>query len=70
MILLRLLLFRKQASYYALIEAFSGKGYFVGTPDELKYALSEAFSARISAVINIIVDPFAGSKSRRLQHKN
>ncbi|KAL4350455.1 2-hydroxyacyl-CoA lyase [Arachis hypogaea] len=70
MILFRLLLFQKQASYYALIEAFGGKGYLIGTLDELKSALLESFSARIPVVINVIVDPYAGSKSGRLQYKN
>ncbi|KAL1318963.1 hypothetical protein HN51_071247 [Arachis hypogaea] len=62
--------FVPKAGYHALIEAFGGKGYLVGTPDELKYALSESFSARKPAVINVIVDPYAGSESGRLQHKN
>lgn len=62
--------FVPNAGYHALIEAFGGKGYLVGTPDELKSALSESFSARKPAVINVIIDPYAGSESGRLQHKN
>ncbi|XP_050228914.1 2-hydroxyacyl-CoA lyase [Mercurialis annua] len=58
------------AAYHVLIEAFGGKGYLVATPDELKSALSESFSARKPAVINVIIDPYAGSESGRLQHKN
>ena len=58
------------AAYHTLIEAFGGKGYLVGTPDELKSALSESFSARKPAVINVIIDPFAGAESGRMQHKN
>ena len=58
------------AAYHTLIEAFGGKGYLVGTPDELKSALSESFSARKPAVINVINDPFAGAESGRMQHKN
>ncbi|KAL5571327.1 hypothetical protein UlMin_020924 [Ulmus minor] len=58
------------AAYHTLIEAFGGKGYLVGTPDELKSALSESFSARKPAVINVIIDPYAGAESGRLQHKN
>lgn len=58
------------AAYHTLIEAFGGKGYLVGTPEELKSALSESFSARKPAVINVIIDPYAGSESGRLQHKN
>ncbi|CAL0317319.1 unnamed protein product [Lupinus luteus] len=62
--------FVPNAGYHALIEAFGGKGYLVGTPEELKNALSETFSARKPAVINVIIDPYAGAESGRLQHKN
>ncbi|KAM7268255.1 hypothetical protein ACFE04_010421 [Oxalis oulophora] len=58
------------AAYHKLIEAFGGKGYLVGTPDELKSALDESFSARKPAVINVTIDPFAGAESGRMQHKN
>ncbi|KAJ6396412.1 hypothetical protein OIU77_021446 [Salix suchowensis] len=58
------------AAYHVLIEAFGGKGYLVGTPDELKSALSESFTARKPAVINVIIDPYAGAESGRMQHKN
>ncbi|KAG6777439.1 hypothetical protein POTOM_017260 [Populus tomentosa] len=58
------------AAYHVLIEAFGGKGYLVGTPDELKSALSESFTARKPAVINVTIDPYAGAESGRMQHKN
>ncbi|XP_072990517.1 2-hydroxyacyl-CoA lyase [Typha latifolia] len=62
--------FVPNAAYHTLIEAFGGKGYIVGTPQELKSALSESFSARKPAVINVIIDPYAGAESGRMQHKN
>ncbi|XP_020098916.1 2-hydroxyacyl-CoA lyase-like [Ananas comosus] len=62
--------FVPNAAYHALIEAFGGKGYVAATPQELKSALSESFSARKPAVINVIIDPYAGAESGRLQHKN
>ncbi|EXC20553.1 2-hydroxyacyl-CoA lyase [Morus notabilis] len=62
--------FVPSARYHTLIEAFGGKGYLVGTPEELKSALSESFSARKPAVINVIIDPYAGAETGRLQHKN
>ncbi|PNX93948.1 2-hydroxyacyl-CoA lyase [Trifolium pratense] len=62
--------FVPNAGYHTMMEAFGGKGYLVGTPDELKSALSESFSARKPAVINVVIDPYAGSESGRLQHKN
>lgn len=58
------------AGYHTLIEAFGGTGYLVTTPAELKHALSESFSARKPTVVNVIIDPYAGSESGRLQHKN
>ncbi|MQM17540.1 hypothetical protein Taro_050510 [Colocasia esculenta] len=58
------------AAYHILIEAFGGKGYVVGSPEELKTALAESFSARKPAVINVIIDPYAGAESGRMQHKN
>ncbi|CAN6872615.1 unnamed protein product [Brassica oleracea] len=62
--------FVPNAGYHKLIEAFGGKGYIVETPDELRSALSESFAARKPAVVNVIIDPFAGAESGRLQHKN
>ncbi|XP_028215175.1 2-hydroxyacyl-CoA lyase-like [Glycine soja] len=62
--------FVPNAGYHALIQAFGGKGYLVGTRDELKFAFSESFSARKPAVVNIVIDPYAGSESGRMQHKN
>ncbi|XP_044505838.1 2-hydroxyacyl-CoA lyase-like [Mangifera indica] len=58
------------AAYHTLMGAFGGKGYLVGTPDELKSALTESFAARKPAVINVTIDPFAGAESGRMQHKN
>ncbi|EEC70723.1 hypothetical protein OsI_02106 [Oryza sativa Indica Group] len=58
------------AGYHNMMEAFGGKGYLVETPDELKSALSESFRARKPAVINVIIDPYAGAESGRMQHKN
>ncbi|KAG7550968.1 thiamine diphosphate-binding fold [Arabidopsis thaliana x Arabidopsis arenosa] len=62
--------FVPNAGYHKLIEAFGGKGYIVETPDELKSSLAESFAARKPAVVNVIIDPFAGAESGRLQHKN
>ncbi|KAG9449029.1 hypothetical protein H6P81_008994 [Aristolochia fimbriata] len=58
------------AAYHTVIEAFGGKGYLVQTPEELKSALDESFSARKPAVLNVIIDPYAGAESGRMQHKN
>ncbi|KAF5188302.1 2-hydroxyacyl-CoA lyase [Thalictrum thalictroides] len=58
------------AAYHTVMEAFGGKGYLVGTPEELKSALDESFTARKPAVINVTIDPYAGAESGRMQHKN
>ncbi|KAL8538088.1 hypothetical protein ACS0TY_000150 [Phlomoides rotata] len=58
------------AAYHLLLEAFGGKGYLAATPDELKSALDESFSARKPTVINVTIDPYAGAESGRMQHKN
>ncbi|CAO2825369.1 unnamed protein product [Amaranthus hypochondriacus] len=62
--------FVPEAKYHVMMEAFGGKGYLVRDPAELKSALDESFSARKPAVINVIIDPFAGAESGRMQHKN
>lgn len=58
------------AAYHIIMKAFGGQGYLVGTPDELKSALAESFSARKPTVINVTIDPYAGAESGRMQHKN
>ena len=62
--------FVPDAAYHKLIEAFGGKGYIASTPQELKSALKDSFSAKKPAVVNVIIDPYAGAESGRLQHKN
>eukprot|EP00250_Pteridium_aquilinum_P012093 c20507_g1_i1 orf=402-2294(-) len=62
--------FVPNAKYDAVMEAFGGKGYCVATPQELQVALKESFSARKPALINIVVDPYAGSESGRMHHRN
>ncbi|KAF7822279.1 2-hydroxyacyl-CoA lyase [Senna tora] len=57
--------FVPEAKYHVVMQAFGGKGYVVGTPEELKSALSEAFSARKPAVVNVIIDPYAGAERER-----
>eukprot|EP00252_Welwitschia_mirabilis_P028115 TRINITY_DN999_c0_g1_i1.p1 TRINITY_DN999_c0_g1~~TRINITY_DN999_c0_g1_i1.p1 ORF type:complete len:571 (-),score=11.66 TRINITY_DN999_c0_g1_i1:363-2075(-) len=58
------------AAYHVVMEAFGGKGYLVQTPQELREALAESFAKKEPAVINLIIDPYAGAESGRLQHKN
>lgn len=62
--------FVDKARYDIMIEAFGGKGFKVETPEELKEALDFTFRERKPALINVIVDPFAGTESGGLSHKN
>ncbi|KAI5077879.1 hypothetical protein GOP47_0007703 [Adiantum capillus-veneris] len=62
--------FVPDAKYHALMEAFGGKGYCATTPQELQDAVKESFAARKPALINVILDPFAGSESGRMHHRN
>lgn len=58
------------ARYDLVMEAFGGKGYLVQNPDELEAALKESLSARKPVVINVTIDPYAGSESGRMGHRN
>lgn len=62
--------FVPNAQYEMLMEAFGGKGYRVETPQELQLALKESFTSRSPSVINVILDPYAGSESGRMHHRN
>ncbi|XLS90042.1 hypothetical protein HN51_066050, partial [Arachis hypogaea] len=61
--------FVSKAGYHALIEAFGGKDYLVGTPDELKSALSKSFLAQkwplsMLLLIPILVQRVGGCNTR------
>ncbi|QHO18799.1 hypothetical protein HN51_061526 [Arachis hypogaea] len=43
-----------KAGYHTLIEAFGGKDYLVGTPDEFKFALSKFFENRPLSMLLLI----------------
>lgn len=52
------------------MEAFHGKGYYASTAAALQSALRQAFSARVPALINIVLDPFAGVESGNVHSFN
>jgi 2-hydroxyacyl-CoA lyase 1 len=62
--------FVADARYELMMEAFGGKGYHVSTPAQLQFAIQDAMKAKRPALINVKIDPFAGSESGRLAHKN
>jgi thiamine pyrophosphate-dependent acetolactate synthase large subunit-like protein len=53
------------ARYEKIIEAFGGSGYFVKTPQELNFALKNAFEKTNEAsLINVMIDPFSQRKQQ------
>ena len=52
------------------MEAFHGAGYHVTTAEELQSALRQAFAAREPALINLVLDPFAGVESGNVHSFN
>ena len=62
--------FVTDAKYHVMMEAFGGDGYYVKDEQSLAAALKQAFAARKPAVVNVAIDPMAGSESGSLTHKN
>ena len=62
--------FVPDAKYHVMMEAFGGDGYYVKDEQSLAAALKQAFAARKPAVVNVAIDPMAGSESGSLTHKN
>jgi oxalyl-CoA decarboxylase len=58
------------ARYDQMIEAFGGKGYHVETKAQLTAALKEAIALRKPALINVVIDPTAGTESGNITHLN
>jgi acetolactate synthase-1/2/3 large subunit len=48
---------RPETPYEKVVEALGGHGELVRTPEELKPALSRAFSAGAPALVNVLTDP-------------
>ena len=60
----------RNARYDKLIEAFGGVGYHVTDTPSLQKALTDALAARRPALINVIIDPTAGTESGHIQNLN
>lgn len=58
------------ARYDRMAEAFGAKGYHVTTADALEAALAEAVAAGKPALINVVIDPHAGTESGHLKNLN
>ncbi|WP_428491812.1 oxalyl-CoA decarboxylase [Rhodopila sp.] len=62
--------FVTNARYDKLIEAFGGAGYHVTDTPSLTKALSDALEAAKPALINVVIDPSAGTESGHIQNLN
>jgi oxalyl-CoA decarboxylase len=62
--------FVQNARYDKMIEAFGGVGYHVTDTASLTKALSEALDAGKPALINVVIDPTAGTESGHIQNLN
>jgi oxalyl-CoA decarboxylase len=62
--------FIQDARYDRLIEAFGGKGYHVTDTPSLTKALIEALESGKPALINVVIDPTAGTESGHIQNLN
>jgi hypothetical protein len=56
--------------YDQIIEAVHGSGYLVKTARELEAAVKSAFSKKEPALINVVLDPFAGVESGNVHSFN
>src|SRR5215216_6163921 len=62
--------FVKDARYDKMMEAFGGVGVHVTTPDELSRAVNEAMDSGKPTLINVAIDPAAGTESGRIGNLN
>jgi oxalyl-CoA decarboxylase len=62
--------FVQNARYDKMIEAFGGVGYHVTDTPSLTKALSDALEAGKPALINVVIDPTAGTESGHIQNLN
>lgn len=56
--------------YDKMIEAFQGQGYHVKTAKELERVAQKAFLERKPALINLVLDPYAGVESGNVHSFN
>lgn len=62
--------FVKDARYDLMMEAFGGIGVHATTPDELKRAVVEALDSGKPTLVNVAIDPQAGTESGRIGNLN
>ena len=62
--------FVKQARYDMMMEAFGGVGVVANTPDELAVSVREALASKKPTLVNVMIDPAAGTESGRIGNLN
>ncbi|MEJ0028406.1 MAG: oxalyl-CoA decarboxylase [Rhizomicrobium sp.] len=60
----------RKARYELLCEAFGGAGYHAADPESLIKALTEALASNAPALINVEIDPKAGTESGHIGNLN
>ncbi|XPE60227.1 hypothetical protein ACNKHT_15415 [Shigella flexneri] len=58
------------ARYDKLIDAFRRVGYNVTTTDELRHALTTGIQSRKPTIINVVIDPAAGTEDGHITKLN
>jgi len=58
------------AHHERLIEAFGGAGYHVTTPAQLATALQKALASERPALVDVVLDPRAGTESGHIADLN
>ncbi|HEY6792204.1 MAG TPA: thiamine pyrophosphate-dependent enzyme, partial [Trebonia sp.] len=58
------------AHHERLIEAFGGTGYHVTTPAQLSTALQKALASGKPALVDVVLDPRAGTESGHIGNLN
>lgn len=60
----------RHARYDKLMAAFGGIGYHATTEDEIREALTQSIEARKPSIINVVIDPAAGTESGHITQLN
>ncbi len=56
------------AHHGRLIQAFGGTGYYATTPDQLSAALQKALDSGLPALVDVVLDPSAGTEAGHLTY--
>ena len=62
--------FVKEAKYDLMMQAFGGEGVTATSPDDLERAVRDAIASGRPTMVNVIIDPAAGTESGRIGNLN